>query len=116
MRFRDGVIGTARFAFTAHEQVDLVEIAGSRGVLRYSTFGEVPFEITTAGGTTRTEIAHPAHVQQPLIQSIVDELRGLGSCPSTGNERRAHRLGDGPGAGGIPERLTLTARPHILSR
>jgi predicted dehydrogenase len=84
MRFRDGVIGTARFAFTAHEQVDLVEIAGSRGVLRYSTFGEVPFEITTAGGTTRTEIAHPAHVQQPLIQSIVDELRGLGSCPSTG--------------------------------
>lgn len=84
MRFRDGVIGTARFAFTAHEQVDLVEIAGSRGVLRYSTFGDGPFEIVTADGTERTEIAHPEHVQQPLIQSIVDELRGSGSCPSIG--------------------------------
>ena len=84
MRFRDGVVGTARFAFTAQDEVDLVEIAGSRGVLRYSTFGDVPFEIATAGGVTRTEIAHPEHVQQPLIQSIVDELRGFGRCPSTG--------------------------------
>ena len=91
MRFRDGVVGTARFAFTAQEEVDLVEIAGSRGVLRYSTFGAVPFEITTSGGTARTDISHPEHVQQPLIQSIVDELRGVGSCPSTG--RSAARTG-----------------------
>ena len=84
MRFRDGVIGTARFAFTAQEHVDLVEIAGSQGTLRYSTFGDVPFEITAGGDTTRTAIDHPAHVQQPLIQSIVDELRGVGRCPSTG--------------------------------
>jgi 1,5-anhydro-D-fructose reductase (1,5-anhydro-D-mannitol-forming) len=91
VRFRDGVIGTARFAFTAREQIDRVEIAGSDGVLRYATFAEDPFEIVAAGGTTRTEIAHPAHVQQPLIQSIVDELRGFGNCPSTG--RSAARTG-----------------------
>ena len=84
MRFRDGVVGTARFAFTAQEQIDQVEIAGSDGVLRYSTFGEEPFEVTTAAGTDRTEIRHPEHVQQPLIQSIVDQLRGSGTCPSTG--------------------------------
>lgn len=84
MRFRTGVIGTARFAFTAQENVDQVEISGSDGVLRYSTFGEVPFEISTSSGTTRTEIPHPKHVQQPMIQSIVDHLRGEGTCPSTG--------------------------------
>jgi hypothetical protein len=27
-------------------------------------------------------------VQQPLIQTIVDELHGRGSCPSTGNSAR----------------------------
>lgn len=84
MRFRNGVIGTARFAFAAREHVDRVEIAGSRGVLRYATFADVPFEIDTAGDAVRTRIADPEHVQQPLIQSIVDELRGFGSCPSTG--------------------------------
>ena len=29
-------------------------------------------------------IADPPHVQQPLIQSIVDELNGHGRCPSRG--------------------------------
>ena len=29
-------------------------------------------------------IGDPPHVQQPLIQSIVDELNGKGRCPSTG--------------------------------
>jgi 1,5-anhydro-D-fructose reductase (1,5-anhydro-D-mannitol-forming) len=27
---------------------------------------------------------NPPHVQQPLIQSIVDELCGMGTCASTG--------------------------------
>ena len=26
----------------------------------------------------------PEHIEQPLIQTIVDELRGHGHCPSTG--------------------------------
>ena len=26
----------------------------------------------------------PKHIQQPLIQTIVDELQGKGICPSTG--------------------------------
>jgi len=29
-------------------------------------------------------IPDPPHVHQPLIQSIVDELNGDGTCPSTG--------------------------------
>jgi len=30
-------------------------------------------------------IPHPPHVQQPLIQTVVDHLNGLGQCPSTGD-------------------------------
>ena len=26
----------------------------------------------------------PQHIQQPLIQSVVDDLLGTGECPSTG--------------------------------
>ena len=29
-------------------------------------------------------IPHPPHVQQPLIQTVVDHLNGVGHCPSTG--------------------------------
>jgi hypothetical protein len=32
----------------------------------------------------REAFTMPAHVQQPLIQSVVDELLGRGTCPSTG--------------------------------
>ena len=40
--------------------------------------------ITTAEGTKLVEVLHPEHIQQPLIQTIVNELRGTGNCPSTG--------------------------------
>jgi hypothetical protein len=29
-------------------------------------------------------IEYPQHVQQPLIQMVVDDLNGTGTCPSTG--------------------------------
>jgi hypothetical protein len=40
--------------------------------------------LDTAAGMEVFEIAPPEHVQQPLIQTIVDELLGKGKCPSTG--------------------------------
>jgi hypothetical protein len=30
------------------------------------------------------EVANPEHIQQPLVQSLVDALLGRGECPSTG--------------------------------
>ncbi len=29
-------------------------------------------------------IDDPPHVQEPLIRTVVDELNGVGTCPSTG--------------------------------
>jgi hypothetical protein len=34
--------------------------------------------------TAEVPADNPPHVHQPLIQSIVDELNGIGACTSTG--------------------------------
>ena len=38
----------------------------------------------TSAGSERFELPNPQHIQQPLIQTIVDSLHGIGGCPSTG--------------------------------
>lgn len=40
--------------------------------------------IKTEGEETHLSINSPTHIQQPLIQTIVNELLGKGACPSTG--------------------------------
>ena len=82
--FESGVEGTGMWCFDAYTDDDVTEIVGTKGKLRFSSFGEEPVLLSTAGGDTEFAIAHPPHVQQPLIQSIVDELNGAGQCPSTG--------------------------------
>ena len=86
LHFRSGAAGTALWSFVAPEQQreDTIVIAGSRGIVRFSSFRFDPIEVTTAAGVERYEIAPPEHIQQPLIRTIVDELRGEGRCPSTG--------------------------------
>jgi hypothetical protein len=70
--------------FTGSEDLDLTEISGSRGKISYSTFAEQPVLLESKGTVRQFEIPHPAHIQQPLIQTIVDELLGSGKCPSDG--------------------------------
>ena len=85
--FKNGVLGNGSWCFTASEASDrdLTVIVGSKGQLSYASFG-VP-EVTLEVGRQPKEIFRfdtPAHVQQPLIQTVVDELLGKGRCPSTG--------------------------------
>ena len=82
--FGSGVLGVGLWKFAASEDLDLTEITGSHGKISYPTFGEQPVLLESKGTVRQFEIPHPAHVQQPLIQSIVDELLGSGKCPSDG--------------------------------
>jgi 1,5-anhydro-D-fructose reductase (1,5-anhydro-D-mannitol-forming) len=84
--FASGVRGTGIWAFDAFGDVDRTEIVGSRGRVSFATFDDLPVTLETAAGTQVFTIPHPAHVHQPLIQTIVDELTGHGAapCPSTG--------------------------------
>ncbi|MCP4357741.1 MAG: gfo/Idh/MocA family oxidoreductase, partial [Chloroflexi bacterium] len=48
------------------------------------TFDADPVVLQTDTGVTEFAIDYPPHIQQPLIQTIVDALNGVGICPSTG--------------------------------
>jgi len=84
MTFESGVRGTGLWCFTGDRDVDSVEIVGSAGRVTFSTFDEAPVVLEAEKRTESFAVPHPPHVQQPLIQTIVDQMHGEGHCPSTG--------------------------------
>lgn len=86
MHFRTeaGVPGTASWNFAGFGHHDRIEIVGTKGRIILSVFGNDPLEIDRASNREMFDLPNPPHIQQPLIQTIVNELLGRGSCPSTG--------------------------------
>ena len=82
--FSSGVRGVGLWLFDADQDRDEVEITGTAGTLRFSTFGQEPIRLTEVHGDSLIDAPYPRSVQQPLIQTVVDELTGRGVCPSTG--------------------------------
>ena len=82
--FESGVQGVGTWCFTAGQDTDYTEIVGTRGKIAYVTFDASPVVLTVGDTVTEFAIANPPHIQQPLIQSIVDALNGEGVCASTG--------------------------------
>jgi predicted dehydrogenase len=85
-KFESGVLGTGSWCFTvaASAKTDRTQIVGDKGRIIYSSFDVTPVILETQNGTEQFEIPRPQHVQQPLVQTIVDELLSRGKCPSTG--------------------------------
>jgi predicted dehydrogenase len=81
-----GVMGSGAWCFTAApgQQVDLAEIVGSRGRITFSFFEQIPVRLENADGAQEWSFPRQDPIQQPLVQTIVDELRGVGKSPSTG--------------------------------
>ena len=107
--FENGVCGSGMWCFTADKssEKETITILGSKGHLHFNTFGSpLKIHITTSEGSELIEIEHPDHIQQPLIQTVVDELRGIGACQSTGiTAARTTGVMDK-----ITSRIELTAR------
>lgn len=82
--FESGVIGVGDWCFTASYREDRTEIVGTKGTIRFSSFNTEPVTIIRGEMVETLALDNPPHVQQPLIQSIVDELNGGPSCRSTG--------------------------------
>jgi len=82
--FASGVQGVGIWSFSSFTNVDQTEIVGDAGRLTFTSFTTDPIQLTTGRGVTEFDLDHPAHIQQPLIQSIVNELNGVGACPSPG--------------------------------
>jgi len=82
--FGNGVLGTGLWNFGSGANEDRVEIVGDAGRLVFATFGDAPIRCENAAGSREYALPNPPHIQQPLIETIVAELRGQkGACPST---------------------------------
>jgi predicted dehydrogenase len=83
--FSNGAAGTGLWCFNSFENLDATEILGTEGKIIYSTFNTSPIVLNN-GKNKREEytIENPKHIEQPLIQTVVDEILGKGKCSSTG--------------------------------
>lgn len=84
-QFRSGVLGSGQWCFVsdAASRCDAVTIRGTAGEIRFNTFAFEPIRLVTTAGVNQYAFPAEEHIQQPLIRTIVDELRGVGVCPST---------------------------------
>ncbi len=80
-RHASGVSGIGNWCYVGHDEADRVEITGTQGRIEFEFFADTPLRLVTAAGVQEMTIPNPAHVQQPFIQSIVDDLNGLRACP-----------------------------------
>ncbi|MFK7984272.1 MAG: Gfo/Idh/MocA family protein [Saprospiraceae bacterium] len=86
--FKNGIQGIGSWCFTVDEIVtnDELTIIGTTGKLSIPFFGEpeIILENSNSKRKKKFKFALPKHIQQPLLQTIVDDLLGTGNCPSTG--------------------------------
>ncbi len=82
--FENNIHGTGLWSFNAFENLDRTEITGTQGKIVFSFFTNEPFHLIKDSKVEGFDIKHPLHIQQPLIQNIVNDLLGRGKSPSTG--------------------------------
>lgn len=82
-RHVSGVQGSGSWCYVCGDGEDRVEIVGSRGRIELEFFTDKPLRLINEGGVQEADIPNPAHVQQPFIQSIVDDLNGIAPCPGS---------------------------------
>jgi 1,5-anhydro-D-fructose reductase (1,5-anhydro-D-mannitol-forming) len=83
-RFASGVQGSGSWCLSADTDLEYNEIIGANGRIRFSTTAPVPIRIMHGDSIDERAVGDPAHVHQPLIESVVREQNGEGRCPSTG--------------------------------
>ncbi len=79
--------GAGTWCFVAADGLpsESIEIVGTEGRLGFTAFSlDQPIQLQRGSNVETFAVAPPKHVQQPLIQSVVDALHGRGTCPSTG--------------------------------
>jgi 1,5-anhydro-D-fructose reductase (1,5-anhydro-D-mannitol-forming) len=77
------VLGTGIWNFNAPESIDSITFTGSKGQLTTAVRADADVTVVRGGNQNTYRFRNPPHVHQPLIQTIVDELRGKGRCEST---------------------------------
>jgi predicted dehydrogenase len=84
--FKSGVLfnGAWCFAVAPEEEKDICELTGTEGSIRFPVFGEHQLQVVKNGRTEIVCFDPPQHVQQPMIQKVVDYFldKGPNPCPA----------------------------------
>lgn len=78
--------GTWCFTVPEEEAKDTCEIIGTEGKIRFSVFGEPDIEIIKKGRTGTIHFEKLEHVQQPMIEAVVQYFLGEGENPGTAQD------------------------------
>lgn len=81
-----GVTGTGRWCFLVDEEQkkDEIEIIGEKGRIIIPCFSHGKVTVETSGGVDELTFKNPHNISQNLVKQVIDELRGVGKCVSTG--------------------------------
>jgi predicted dehydrogenase len=85
--FESGIIGSGSWCFTSGKSAEkeLTTIIGSKGQIQYNTFGNNPLILhSDVYGKFEYNYENPEHIEGPMIQLVIEDLLGVGSCPCTG--------------------------------
>lgn len=86
--FENGAIfsGTWLFSAPPGDEKDLVEIIGSEGSISFSVFDMKKVEWRTRGNVQVMEFEPLQHVQQPMIEAVVQHFLGEAPNPCSGDD------------------------------
>jgi len=80
--FKNKVVVNGSWCFNVAESeaTDTCEIIGTKGKITFPFFGKY-VTLKTETGEETTEFTHPQHIQQPMIEKIVNYFKGEGPNP-----------------------------------
>ena len=86
--FKNGVLFTGLWSFNVDEndEKDSCEIIGSKGKIQFSIFGEPKITMTVKGKKENLLFETLQHVQQPMIEKVVDYFLNKAPNPCSADE------------------------------
>jgi 1,5-anhydro-D-fructose reductase (1,5-anhydro-D-mannitol-forming) len=79
--FAKGIQATGIWNFAAETNSEFCTITGTNGSIQFSFFKNPIIEVTTNNRTTKIELPHPLHIQQPMIEQVVNYFMQKGPNP-----------------------------------
>ena len=86
MLFKNGIVFTGTWCFTAAAAADECEITGSKGSIRFSMFDYTPIELCIENNNTLFSFDALQHVQQPMIEQVVQYFLDKAPNPCSGED------------------------------
>ena len=86
-QFAHGLPGQGSWCFNLNQQdsKEITTIYGSKGSITFPHFGDHTVTVHREGhDPVKHTFDIPKNIQRPLIQTIIDDMTGKGTCPSTG--------------------------------